>query len=65
MMNFYDFQKRKVVVRDPDGILREASWEEKQKMCQIFFPTPGRKIKEPKMFEEANLQVFYDKIWNA
>jgi len=49
-------RKRKVVVRDPDGILREASWEEKQKMCQIFFPTPGRKIKEPKMFEEANLQ---------
>nr|CAG4642707.1 EOG090X0AW0 [Evadne anonyx] len=49
-------RKRKVVVRDPNGVLKEASWEEKQKMCQIFFPIPGRKIKAPKMFEQEHLQ---------
>ena len=50
-------QKREVIVRDPDGILREASWEERQKMNQIYLPAPGRQIRMPKMFEEAHLQV--------
>jgi len=49
-------RKRKVVVRDPEGVLKEASWEEKQRMCQIYFPIPGRKLKTPKMFEDEHLQ---------
>ena len=44
-------------MRDPNGVLKEASWEEKQRMCQIYFPIPGRKIKTPKMFEDEHLQV--------
>nr|CAG4648809.1 EOG090X0AW0 [Polyphemus pediculus] len=41
---------RKIVARDPDGVLREASWEEREKMCQIYFPAPGKKLDMPKMF---------------
>nr|CAG4641935.1 EOG090X0AW0 [Eurycercus lamellatus] len=48
--------KRPVVVRDPDGVLRQASWEERQKVCQIYFPTPGRQVHVPKMFDEEFLE---------
>uniref|UniRef100_A0A0P4WQX4 28S ribosomal protein S22, mitochondrial n=1 Tax=Daphnia magna TaxID=35525 RepID=A0A0P4WQX4_9CRUS len=53
-------RKREVVVRDPNGVLRDASWEERQKMCQIYFPLPGRQISMPKMFEETHLQDCLD-----
>nr|CAG4649577.1 EOG090X0AW0 [Scapholeberis mucronata] len=49
-------RNREVVVRDPNGDLREASWEERHKMCQIYFPAPGRQIRTPKMFEDEHLQ---------
>nr|CAG4643413.1 EOG090X0AW0 [Ilyocryptus agilis] len=49
-------RERVVVVRDPDGVLREASWEEKQRVCQIYFPVFGRQIRMPKMFEDEYLQ---------
>ena len=45
------------MARDPDGILREASWEERQKMCQVYFPAFGREIHVPKMFEDQHLDV--------
>lgn len=45
------------MVRDPNGDLREASWEERQKMTQIYVPAPGKHLRAPKMFEDANLQV--------
>ncbi|EFX81875.1 hypothetical protein DAPPUDRAFT_302775 [Daphnia pulex] len=54
-------RNREVVVRDPNGVLREASWEERQRMCQIYFPVPGRKINVPKMFEEGNIQNCLDR----
>ena len=50
-------QKRTVVTRDPDGVLREASWDEKQRVCEIYFPRHGREMEVPKMFEDENLQV--------
>lgn len=46
-----------VVVRDEDGILRKATWEEKNRINQIYFPRPGRQLKVPKMFEEEFLKV--------
>lgn len=48
-------RNRVIVARDPDGILREASWEERQKMCQVYFPAFGREIHVPKMFEDQHL----------
>lgn len=35
-------------MRETDGVLRQATWEERDRMCQVFFPTLGRKIWLPK-----------------
>lgn len=48
-----------MVTRDPDGVLREASWEERQRVCQIYFPTQGKEIRVPKMFEDEHLLVLH------
>lgn len=47
---------RIIVVRDEDGVLRKANWEERGRMNQIYFERTGRKLVKPKMFEEENLQ---------
>jgi len=41
---------RAVVVRETDGTLRNASWDEKMRMCQTFMPRPGREAVVPRMF---------------
>ena len=41
---------RAVVVRQPDGTLRNATWDEKMRMCQTFIPRPGREAFTPRMF---------------
>lgn len=46
------------MVRDPDGVLRKATWEEWAKMCQIYFPRPGKQLTMPQMFQDQHLQVF-------
>ena len=28
-------QSRRIVVREPNGILREATWEERDRVCQV------------------------------
>jgi len=60
MENNSFFQNRVIVARDPDGVLREASWEERQKMCQVYFPAVGREIQVPKMFENQYLEVYFN-----
>ncbi|XP_064642007.1 small ribosomal subunit protein mS22-like [Lineus longissimus] len=47
---------RYILVREPGGTLRKASWEERQRCLQIYFPHDGRKLRMPKMFEEQNLE---------
>ncbi len=50
---------RVIVVREPDGTLREAEWEERDRLNQLFFPRQGRKTaprKTPEMFEPENLK---------
>nr|CAG4641099.1 EOG090X0AW0 [Eulimnadia texana] len=54
-------RKRWIVVRDPDGTLRQASWDERAKVSQIYFPQQGRHIAMPKMFEDENLQLCLDR----
>ncbi|KAF5277711.1 hypothetical protein FQR65_LT03691 [Abscondita terminalis] len=47
---------RLIVVREPDGILRDANWNERDRMNQVYFPKVNRKLKVPKMFQEEFLQ---------
>lgn len=51
------FQERFIVVREPSGTLRKASWEERDRMIQVYFPREGRRILTPVIFKEENLQV--------
>ncbi|KAM9037142.1 28S ribosomal protein S22, mitochondrial [Sarcophilus harrisii] len=53
-------RERFIVVREPSGVLRKASWEERDRMIQIFFPKEGRKIFPPLMFQEENLQTLFN-----
>ncbi|XP_015116862.1 28S ribosomal protein S22, mitochondrial [Diachasma alloeum] len=47
---------RLIVVRELDGTLRKANWEERFRMNQIYFPMEGREIFTPKMFQDDHLQ---------
>ena len=49
------FQSRRIVVRECDGVLREANWYERDRMCQFFFPKLGRRMWLPAMLRERNL----------
>ena len=41
--------------RDPDGTLRHASPEQRDRLNQIYFPKEGRNVDAPGMFLEENL----------
>jgi small subunit ribosomal protein S22 len=47
---------RSVVVREPDGALKEASYDIKKRVWQIYFPLKDRTFTEPKIFEEDNFK---------
>ncbi|XP_035220836.1 28S ribosomal protein S22, mitochondrial-like [Stegodyphus dumicola] len=51
---------RMITVRETDGTLRKASWEERSYMNQIFFPEPGRSLETPKLFESPYLERLLD-----
>lgn len=38
-------RKRLIVVRQPEGTLREADWDVRERMNEIYFPRKGRKLK--------------------
>ncbi len=46
---------RLIVAREKDGTLREASWEERDRMNQIYFPMEGRKLHVPPLFNADTL----------
>ncbi|XP_012257896.2 28S ribosomal protein S22, mitochondrial isoform X1 [Athalia rosae] len=48
--------KRIMVVRDTDGILREADPKERHRLNQIYFPLEGREIDTPKLFDQDYLK---------
>ena len=48
-------RERLIVVREPDGTLREADGTERDRLNQIYFPHPGRKIYTPALFKPENL----------
>lgn len=48
---------RFVVVREPEGTLRHATWQERDRVIQVYFPKPSREMEKPKMFEGEQLKV--------
>ncbi|KAL0105642.1 hypothetical protein PUN28_015853 [Cardiocondyla obscurior] len=49
-------KERFIVIREPDGTLRHATWKERDRLLQTFFPKPIKEINKPKMFEGEYLQ---------
>ncbi|XP_071946121.1 small ribosomal subunit protein mS22-like [Antedon mediterranea] len=49
-------RERFIVVREPDGTLRKAKWEERDRITQVYFPREGRRLVPPLMFAEENIQ---------
>ena len=41
--------------RDPDGTLRHADPDQRDRLNQIYFPKEGRKVDQPGIFKEENL----------
>ncbi|XP_034404082.1 28S ribosomal protein S22, mitochondrial [Cyclopterus lumpus] len=52
-------RERFIVVREPDGTLRKASWEERDRLVQVYFPKEGRKLTAPLIFKEGNLKMVF------
>lgn len=42
-------------MRETTGVLRQATWEERDRMYQVFFPALGRKMWLPKALSEEVL----------
>ncbi|NXC18051.1 RT22 protein, partial [Corythaeola cristata] len=53
------FQERFIVVREPNGVLRKATWEERDRMIQIFFPKEGRRVIPPVLFKDEHLVTVF------
>ncbi|XP_078266156.1 small ribosomal subunit protein mS22 [Rhinoraja longicauda] len=51
--------ERFIVVREPNGVLRKAIWDERDRMIQMYFPREGRRIIPPPIFKNENLLVVF------
>ncbi|OXB54943.1 hypothetical protein ASZ78_003265 [Callipepla squamata] len=52
-------RERFIVVREPNGVLRKATWEERDRMIQIFFPKEGRRVIPPVLFKDEHLGTVF------
>ncbi|TKS81405.1 28S ribosomal protein S22, mitochondrial [Collichthys lucidus] len=52
-------RERFIVVREPNGTLRKATWEERDRLVQVYFPKEGRKLTTPLIFKEENLKMVF------
>ncbi|XP_006846718.1 PREDICTED: 28S ribosomal protein S22, mitochondrial [Chrysochloris asiatica] len=52
-------RERFIVVREPSGTLRKASWEERDRMIQVYFPKEGRRILTPTIFKDENIKTMF------
>uniref|UniRef100_UPI0037E800D3 small ribosomal subunit protein mS22 n=1 Tax=Semicossyphus pulcher TaxID=241346 RepID=UPI0037E800D3 len=52
-------RERFIVVREPDGTLRKATWEERDRLIHVYFPREGRKLTAPLIFKEENLKMVF------
>lgn len=44
-----------MVVRESNGVLREATWEERDRMMQVYFPSLGSNMWLPHMLTNEGL----------
>ncbi|XP_049631834.1 28S ribosomal protein S22, mitochondrial [Suncus etruscus] len=58
-------RERFIVVREPSGTLRKATWEERDRMIQIYFPKKGRRVLTPVIFREENIKNMYSQDRHA
>lgn len=54
-------QFRPIVVREPNGVLRTASWEERDRMIQTYLTNPDRDLLIPPMFSDPHLKEIFDR----
>ncbi|KAM3874961.1 small ribosomal subunit protein mS22 [Diretmus argenteus] len=52
-------RERFITVREPSGTLRKATWEERDRLIQVYFPKEGRKLTAPLLFKEENLKLVF------
>ncbi|KAF6716879.1 28S ribosomal protein S22, mitochondrial [Oryzias melastigma] len=52
-------RERFIVIREPNGALRKATWEERDRLIQVYFPKEGRKLTPPLIFKEENLKMVF------
>lgn len=52
-------RERFIVVREPNGILRKATWDERDRLTQVYFPKEGRKLTPPLIFKEEMLKMVF------
>ncbi|UYV63596.1 MRPS22 [Cordylochernes scorpioides] len=50
-----------IMVREPDGTLRTANWDERDRMNRIYNPIPSRGVTMPRMFYPENLEPILDR----
>ena len=55
-------RERFIVVREPSGTLRKATWEERDRLIQVYFPREGRKLTAPAIFKEENIKVKHGNV---
>ncbi|KAK7156916.1 hypothetical protein R3I94_006841 [Phoxinus phoxinus] len=53
-------RERFIAVREPSGTLRKASWNERDRIIQVYFPKEGRKVTPPAIFKEENLRLVFE-----
>ncbi|RZF41048.1 hypothetical protein LSTR_LSTR002680 [Laodelphax striatellus] len=46
---------RLIVIRETNGRLRKANWDERFRMNQVYFPAEGRKMNPPSLFKQENM----------
>ncbi|XP_012270953.1 28S ribosomal protein S22, mitochondrial [Orussus abietinus] len=47
---------RLIVIRETDGTLRYAKWDERSRVNQVYFPIKGKEFRMPKMFQQEHLE---------
>ncbi|XP_044268304.1 28S ribosomal protein S22, mitochondrial [Tribolium madens] len=48
--------ERIILIRDPEGTLKEADWQTRDRINQMYFPIARRQVTPPKMFEDDKLK---------
>ncbi|KAG8538641.1 hypothetical protein GDO81_022284, partial [Engystomops pustulosus] len=51
--------ERFILVREPNGVLRKATWDERDRMIQVYFPRWGRRMVPPPVFREENMKILF------